>query len=626
MLAPYSGALVAVVLAFWMQEAGYHPGHLPLSRYLIPLTLILLLAILVTLRIVTTRAHLRIAGKEIAFPGIACFWKNRRLRTKEIRSYVRIGHGPSSRVFFSWAGFNSTRVYGPRSFVEPDALDRFDAAMTRALAGHPELDQVLLRGSLIARLRRAPRLCLAIAVALALVFCWQLIRSSHSPPVDALLSGALSPWLVWHQGEWFRLASAPLLHGGVLHLMLNLVTFIALGLMIEPALGRWRMLVVIASSAAVSSIASSFVSASLASMGFSGAVFGLLGASIALVFRFHRLMAIGWQGGAGMLLLTLFAVVSQWFTMPIIDHAAHVAGLLTGALLGLVLGSERELQQGDHQPGRALVLLGAISCALWLLAAGRAVQYGEAHDLGTLLRELRENTDPGRAGRKLVYASVLAVSALEDERVGAVDLARASEVLSDVVERGSGSPDTLTILAALEYVLGNPRVAVKHAREADAGDKGEADADWIAELSLYEWMSDPVRAGPGAAVAEGAGGVPALTVVDDAPRTGDVLTLTSPIAHPKGLVAHVLVLEGRELRGFLRLRFGPFRGGQRHFAEGWSEFREGRELSYRITYFDEPAEPLRPGDWQWRYWPWQPEVVEFLDERAAALRHSAEFL
>jgi membrane associated rhomboid family serine protease len=625
-LAPYWGALLSLPLVYALQEAGYYGGRLSPRVYVIAAAAIMLAAVPTLARTLVSRGFLRITREEIVLPRSGLMAREERIRARDLRSYLRAGQGSSTRVHFAWAGPFSARSYGPCSFVDPCGLDRLHAAMSRALDDHPELDQVLLRGALIERLRRPPRLCLAIALALALVYCWQLAESTHGWEVRALLSGALSPWLVWHQGEWFRLATGPLLHGGVLHLALNLFSFIAVGLLVEPVLGRWRLLLVIAASAAVSSTASSIASQSFASVGFSGAVFGVVGAAVAVAIRFHRSMANGWQAGMYVLLFTVFSVVSQWLQMPIVDHVAHVAGLATGVALGLVLGSERALRTGAHGQSWALVAIVAIACSVWLLAAARAVQYRETHDLATLLRELDGNPNVGRGSRRLRYASVLAVAALGNDRMGVEELGRARALLADAIERGRPEAGSFAALAAIEYTLGSPRAAVGFARESLGLTRGDPQADLIAQLSLYEWASDSAGATYGGRGDAGVGAALLPTVVDDAPGTGDVLTLTSPIAHSKGLLAHVLVLEGEVLRGFLRLRLGPFSGGRRHFAAGWSEVRGERELSYRVTYLDRLDEGLRPGAREWRYWPWNPHSVASLEARAAALRASVRSL
>jgi membrane associated rhomboid family serine protease len=625
-LAPHWGALAGVGLTYWMQVAGYLPGPPRLALYLAMLVPVLLLGTLVAMRAATSRAFIRFGDEGVVFPDSVRPWKMHEVLYGEIASYARMHSSRAFRVIFFWKGLFAARAFDRGSFVEPDALERLDLAISRGLERHPERSEILHRGSLFAGFRRVPWLCSGIAVTLVLVFCWQLVGGGANTAVDLLRAGALSPWLTLDQGEWYRLGAAPLLHGGTLHLAVNVFSLLALGMMLEPLLGRWRLAFVVIVSGALAGVASAMTGVAAASLGFSGAIFGMLGVSVVLRLRFRSLTPMGWKTEALVIAMVAASMFADWLTKPAIDHAAHLAGLIVGALLGLSLGSERELRSGVHGPSRVLVVIVAISGLVWLLAAGRAVRYRATHDLARMVRELAQSPTPGRESRKVLYATELARATLDNPHAGVAELARVSEVLSLAVEQGPSLAGPPGVLAALEYVVGNPRGAVKWAREAMTRAEGDVRVEFVAQLALYEWTSSSVRAGLRGADDVGINGAISPTVVDDAPGTGDVLTLSSPVAYTEGLLAHVLVMEGDDLRGLLRLRFGPFRGGKRHFAEGWSEHRGDRELYYHVAYLGELDEPIRPDAWQWSYWPWSRAAVEPLEEHAAALRESAGFL
>lgn len=132
------------------------------------------------------------------------------------------------------------------------------------------------------------------------------------------------------QGEWWRIVTSGFLHGGLLHLGFNMYVLWILGSMLEPALGRGRYLALYFVSMLAGSLGVLLVSPQAATVGASGAIFGLMGAAVAL----QRDRGIDpWRSG----LLTLVGLnLLITFAVPGISVGGHVGGLVGGALAGLV--------------------------------------------------------------------------------------------------------------------------------------------------------------------------------------------------------------------------------------------------------------------------------------------------
>lgn len=127
-------------------------------------------------------------------------------------------------------------------------------------------------------------------------------------------------------GEWWRLLTAPFLHAGLWHVGLNMLALWILGGLLEPLLGRWRFVSVYLVSALAGAVASySLTNPGIISVGASGAVFGLLGATIVALRRLDRDVS-------GVLVLLGINVVLG-FVLPNIDWRAHLGGLLAGMVL-----------------------------------------------------------------------------------------------------------------------------------------------------------------------------------------------------------------------------------------------------------------------------------------------------
>jgi rhomboid protease GluP len=160
-------------------------------------------------------------------------------------------------------------------------------------------------------------------------------------------------------GEWWRFVACTFLHGGVLHVALNIFVLWVLGRSLEPIIGMSRFLFIYFASGLVGSAASSqFVVGQ--SVGASGAIWGLLGAHAALAFYTRPLLPSALIGLARRTAATNLALNLVNSFNPHVDAAAHVGGGLMGVLILVLMALSGRLS--SH--GRASPPAGA-----WLRAA-----------------------------------------------------------------------------------------------------------------------------------------------------------------------------------------------------------------------------------------------------------------
>jgi len=152
-----------------------------------------------------------------------------------------------------------------------------------------------------------------------------------------LTFGASHPILVLAQGEWWRLVTAGFLHGGLLHIGMNSWVLFDLGTTVEHFFGTRRLLVIYFTSSVVGFLASCFWSAAT-SVGASAALFGLIGAMIAMGVRERTTM-----GAAIKKMYVRWAIYGLAFGLlfPMIDNAAHLGGLATGFAIGYLGATPR---------------------------------------------------------------------------------------------------------------------------------------------------------------------------------------------------------------------------------------------------------------------------------------------
>ncbi|MBL4932436.1 rhomboid family intramembrane serine protease [Clostridium paridis] len=133
-------------------------------------------------------------------------------------------------------------------------------------------------------------------------------------------------------GEYWRLITSAFLHGGLVHIAVNMYSLFYTGNQVNRIYGN-RNFVIIYFLSAVGASGASMLTNSL-SVGASGAIFGLLGGL--LVFAYKERTRIGKD-----FLVNLVSIIAMnliiGFMLPNIDMYGHIGGLLTGLVLGFIL-------------------------------------------------------------------------------------------------------------------------------------------------------------------------------------------------------------------------------------------------------------------------------------------------
>jgi len=153
------------------------------------------------------------------------------------------------------------------------------------------------------------------------------------------------------QGEWWRLLTSTLLHGGILHLLFNMYALYWLGPQLERPLGRVRFAALYVLSALGGSVASYWFSdLNTVSVGASGAIFGLITATIVI----GRQM----RADVSQLVVLLGINVVIGFAQPGIDWRAHFGGAVVGAAVALIYTKGNRLNRDQiHRLGVAGIFI-----------------------------------------------------------------------------------------------------------------------------------------------------------------------------------------------------------------------------------------------------------------------------
>lgn len=168
-------------------------------------------------------------------------------------------------------------------------------------------------------------------------------------------------------GEWFRLITPCFIHIGLIHLAMNSYVLWTIGPLAEKLYGSSRFLLIYLLTAAGGSLAS-FINHSLkndsfgASAGASGAIFGLFGVVAVFSYKYRDELPANFIKAIKSGVLPAIVInLLIGFSIKYVDNAAHIGGLLTGALLAVLIPYISTKERKRVSPfGSAILILCAV--------------------------------------------------------------------------------------------------------------------------------------------------------------------------------------------------------------------------------------------------------------------------
>lgn len=207
-----------------------------------------------------------------------------------------------------------------------------------------------------------------IVFLVANVFIFLLMWSSSGldsatlwePPFPVLIAyGAKLNYLIKDNHEWWRFVTPVFIHIGLAHLLVNMYGLWMIGPYVERLYGSAKFVVLYVATGIVGVVASYFcVRPGLAvgpvgrflfraadgpAAGASGALFGLVGVLFVFGIKFRRELPEGFKRafGTGLVPIILLNLFIGYIGRGFIDNAAHLGGLLSGALFALAINYKR---------------------------------------------------------------------------------------------------------------------------------------------------------------------------------------------------------------------------------------------------------------------------------------------
>jgi membrane associated rhomboid family serine protease len=187
--------------------------------------------------------------------------------------------------------------------------------------------------------RHAPAVFTLILLNVA-AFLFEISIGDWNDPEVLHQIGALEPYAVVVQGQYWRLFTALFLHGGFAHLLFNVFALYVLGPPLERAIGAVRFTLCylisgLGSSAGVVLLTVIGLVQVSQLVGASGCIMGIVGAWAGFLLR-HRHASNAKQRLANIFMIIVIQTAFDLST-PQVSMAAHLCGLIAGFFLGLIL-------------------------------------------------------------------------------------------------------------------------------------------------------------------------------------------------------------------------------------------------------------------------------------------------
>jgi rhomboid protease GluP len=156
------------------------------------------------------------------------------------------------------------------------------------------------------------------------------------PSVEALINWGGNLREISLGGQPWRVFSSIFLHGGLIHLLLNMYALLYIGGLLESKFGNKRYIISYIATGIFASIASISFNDNVVSVGASGAIFGMYGVFLSLLGL--KGIDLPRESRKNLIPSILFFIgynLFYGFTKEGIDNAAHIGGLISGILIGL---------------------------------------------------------------------------------------------------------------------------------------------------------------------------------------------------------------------------------------------------------------------------------------------------
>ncbi len=211
-----------------------------------------------------------------------------------------------------------------------------------------------------------------LIVVNVVVFLWEVADgltlsggTASSVPWPWYHGVLFGPFLSHGEHQYWRLLTSGFLHASIFHVGLNMLSLWFVGRSLEPAIGRSYYAAVYFTALLAGSFGALAFTPDAATLGASGAIFGVFGALI-MVARARRIPL--WQ--SGLLPILIFNFIYT-LTIAGVSIGGHLGGALAGFATGWLV-----TEYGEKRDNGAVVFAGCVLIAVLSVAGSIAVAGG----------------------------------------------------------------------------------------------------------------------------------------------------------------------------------------------------------------------------------------------------------
>ncbi len=174
-------------------------------------------------------------------------------------------------------------------------------------------------------------------------------------------------------GEWWRIVTSGFMHGGLIHLGLNMFVLYILGQVLEPAIGTVRFVALYLVALLAGAVGALIMSDPFTfTVGASGAIFGLFIATI-LIARERGMTDVVRQLGFWLAINLVFT-----FAASNISVGGHIGGIIGGAVAALiVVAAERQASRREtlRMELVTMTVIGVVCFAAAIIVAQQGISF-----------------------------------------------------------------------------------------------------------------------------------------------------------------------------------------------------------------------------------------------------------
>lgn len=170
--------------------------------------------------------------------------------------------------------------------------------------------------------------------------------------------------------EVYRLIVCAFLHSDIFHFLFNMYALFIIGPQIESFLGKTKYTIIYLFSAISGSLLSIILNRNAASIGASGAIFGLLGAL--LYFGYHYRVYLGGVIKSQIIPILVLNLAIGFLSNGSIDNWAHIGGLIGGIFITTGLGVKYKSSNFEKTNG---IIVSILYLVIMLVIAFNYIQF-----------------------------------------------------------------------------------------------------------------------------------------------------------------------------------------------------------------------------------------------------------